>query len=247
MAADIDAAPAELSSPAPKRPRRNSQLYNGFDCIFTKEPPEHLQIECSICLAILHEPQLIDCHCGSSFCQSCIEPIQLEAKPCPLCKGPFAISMPDRRLQRTLNNLPIHCSFKEAGCEWVGELSKLDDHLNVSPSQKNRMPGCSFILIKCTHCKEEFQRRFVLEHEQRECMRRPAICEFCSEYESTFEDVTSNHVSVCPSRLVECPNDCGELVQRKALDTHLSNTCPLAVISCYAGCEEKLRTCQRSG
>ena len=152
MAADA-AAPLEpeLSSPAPKRFRRNSQLHNGFDCIFTKEPPEHLQIECSICLAILNEPQLIDCHCGSSFCQSCIMPIQIEGKPCPLCKGPFAISMPDRRLQRTLNNLPILCSFKEAGCEWVGELSKLNEHLNASPLEDNKMEGCPFIQSNRVH------------------------------------------------------------------------------------------------
>ena len=240
MEADAAGLLEELSSPAPKRSRRNSQLHNGYNCIFTKEPPEHLQIECSICLAILHEPQLIDCHCGSSFCQSCILPIQIEGKPCPLCKGPFAISMPDRRLQRTLNNLSIHCSFKEAGCEWVGELSKLNEHLNSNPLQDTRMEGCSFIPIECTFCKGEFQRQFVSEHEYTECPKRPSTCEFCNEYESTFEDVTMNHASICPSRLVDCPNECGEAVQRKELDAHLSNTCPLEVISCYAGCEERL-------
>jgi hypothetical protein len=74
-AAPLDHGGAQLtSSNHPKRPRRNSQLHNGFDCTFTKEPPEHLQIECSICLAILHESQIIDCHCGSSFCQSCTVP-----------------------------------------------------------------------------------------------------------------------------------------------------------------------------
>ena len=233
-------ASGELRSPIPKRPRRNSQLQNGYDCIFAKEPPEHLQIECSICLAILHEPQLIDCHCGSSFCHSCIEPIQTEGKPCPLCKGQFANSMPDRRLQRTLSNLPVHCSFKEAGCEWVGELNKLTEHLNASPPGECRTLGCPFIQVECSYCKEVFQRQSVLSHEQTECLKRPVQCDFCKEYESTFEDVTTNHVSVCPSRLIECPNECGESIPRKVLDSHLADTCPLEVITCYAGCNERL-------
>lgn len=234
----------ELSSPAPKRPRRISQLQNGYDCIFTKEPPEHLQIECSICLGIIHDPQLIDCLCGSSFCLSCIAPIQTEGKPCPLCKGHFATSIPDRRLQRTLNNLPIHCSFKEDGCNWVGELSKLNEHLNTTPSAQgepgNRDVGCPFVQVECTYCKEQVQRRLVLDHEQLECSKRPAKCDFCNEFESTFEDVLNIHAPVCPSRQVECPNDCGESVSRKALDSHLADECPLEVISCYAGCGEKL-------
>ena len=230
----------EPSQPAPKRPRRISQLRNGYDCIFTNDPPEHLQIECSICLGVLHEPQLIDCHCGSSFCLSCIVPLQSEGKPCPLCRSHFAISMPDRRLQRTLSNLLIHCSFKDEGCEWVGELSKINDHLNASPSEESRDIGCHFVQVKCSYCKDELQRRFVLEHERNECLKRPTRCNLCDDYESTFEDVSTSHAVVCPSRPVDCPNECGESVPRKLLDSHLTNVCPLQVITCYAGCGENV-------
>ena len=235
-----DSGSEPVLPPPPKRARRISQLQNGFDCIFTKDPPEHLQVDCSICLGVLHDPQLIDCHCGSSFCLSCIAPIQSDGKPCPLCKGPFSTSIPDRRLQRTLNNLPIHCSFKEEGCDWVGDLSKLEEHLNVCPSQESRESGCAYVQVECTYCKELIRRCCVLEHEQNVCLKRPVRCEFCNDYESTFEDVSTNHTSMCPSRLVDCPNDCGESVSRKALDLHLANVCPLEVISCYAGCGEAL-------
>ena len=230
----------EPSPPSPKRPRRISQLHNGYDCIFTKDPPEHLQIECSICLGIVHDPQLIDCHCGSSFCLSCISPLQSEGKPCPLCKGSFNNSLPDRRLQRTLNNLQIHCSFKEAGCQWVGELSRLYEHLNASPPEESRNIGCLFVQVECTYCKEELQRMYVVEHEETVCLKRPARCDFCNNYESTFEDVSTNHASVCPCRMVDCPNECGESIPRKALESHMANVCPLEVISCYAGCGEAL-------
>jgi TNF receptor-associated factor 4 len=108
--------------------------------------------------------------------------------------------------------------------------------------QDSRMEGCFFIPIECTYCKREFQWQFMPEHEQTECSKRsrPATCKFCNEYESTFEDTAMNHMSICPSRLVECPNDCGEAVQRKELDAHLSDVCSLEVISCYAGCDKRL-------
>ena len=62
-------------------------------------------------------------------------------------------------------------------------------------------------------------------------------------YESTCEDVTTNHWPVCPSRPVPCPNECGIYPERQNLDSHLDKACPLTVIDCsfsYAGCNERL-------
>ena len=209
----------------------------------TKEPPEHLQIECSICLCVLSDPRLIGCNCGACFCQTCIEPTLTGKKLCPLCNSPFTTSCPDRRLQRTIRNLQVYCSFKEAGCEWVGELGTLSQHLNVNSSDDYKRLECPFFLLECCYCKEMFQRQFVLDHEQKECLKRPFSCDYCNEYESTFEDVTTKHTSVCPSRIVPCPNECGESLQHRSIDDHLASNCPLETVNCsfsYAGCEEKL-------
>ena len=113
-----------------------------------KDPPDHLQAECPVCLCVLKEPYLIDC-CGNSFCKTCIEPIKSDNKPCPLCNVQFTASMPDKRLQRTLNELQVYCCHKEAGCEWVGELGSLPQHLNLKHQDEgDRLSGCQLVL-KC--------------------------------------------------------------------------------------------------
>ena len=96
--------------------KRQLQLQGGYECIFVENPPQHLQIECSVCLCILKEPWLVDC-CGNRFCRTCIQPIQSQHKPCPLCGVPFTNSVVDKQLQRTLSNLQVFCSHKEAGCD----------------------------------------------------------------------------------------------------------------------------------
>ena len=232
----------EFNLPPSKLPKTRLQLQNGYDVMFTEKPPEHLPVECSICLCVLHEPRLIDCTCGASFCQQCIEPTLKEGKPCPLCISSFTTSLPDRRLQRTLNSLQVYCSFKEVGCEWVGELGGLCEHLNVSPSDDYIDSGCPFVQLECCYCKGKFQRQFLRDHKKDACSKRPFTCACCSEYSSTFDDVT-NHTPICPCGVVPCPNNCGESLQRKNVDNHLSGTCPLEVVNCsfsYAGCEERL-------
>ena len=238
---DVMEEPPE--EPAPKRAKLRLQLKNGHDCIFTEELPKHLQIECSICLCVLDDPNMIDCKCGASFCRPCIQPIMKKKKPCPLCNNRFTAIFPARQLQRTLNSLQVYCSFKEAGCEWVGELGALSEHLNNNIKSDNyRSSGCSYLQLKCCYCSKEFKRPYVLEHETNDCLKRPFKCETCSEFESTFEDVTTRHIKVCPCRLVSCPNDCGVSLQHKLMDDHVASKCPLEIISCsfnYAGCKEK--------
>ena len=50
-------------------------------------------------------------------------------------------------------------------------------------------------------------------------------CEICNDYESTFEEVTTNHKPFCPSRLVPCSNECGVTTKFKDLLKHLAEDC----------------------
>ena len=193
-------------------------------------------------MCVLREPYLLDC-CGYSFCKSCIEPIKSEKKPCPLCAVHFTTCIPDKRLQRTLNDFQVYCSHKEEGCEWAGQLANLAQHLNVNPlHEAERLSGCQLTSLDCKHCGECFQRRELVYHETSVCSQRPYSCEYCRDFKSTLEDVTSNHLSVCPDRPVPCSNGCGSSPLLKLLKDHLKE-CPLEVIECafsYAGCSEKL-------
>ena len=102
--------------------KKKCELRGGFDCAFIEEPPKQLQTDCSICLCILKNPYLVNC-CGTSLYQSCINPIQDGSNRCPVCNDQFTTCIPDKRLQRTLNEMKVYCSNKEFGCEWIGELA----------------------------------------------------------------------------------------------------------------------------
>lgn len=119
----------------------------------------------------------------------------------------------------------------------------LPGHLNTTPSEGYKKVGCPYVLLDCCYCGDKFQRQFIIDHEKEKCMKRPHACTSCNAYKSTFEDVVTSHISVCPHKSVLCPNSCGESLQRKNLDDHLNTNCPLEVIKCLfsqVGCETKL-------
>ena len=180
----------------PSQVKKKHELQGGFDCVFVAEPPKQLLTDCSICLCVLKDPYLVDC-CGISFCQSCIKPIQDDNKPCPVCNTSFVTCIPDKRLQRTLNEMEVYCSNKELGCKWKGEFGKLLQHLNVESETNNYEESCLFTSIECTFCRKNIQRQDLAEHKSKKCPLRPYSCDYCNDYESTCEDVTTNHCPVC--------------------------------------------------
>ena len=195
------------------------------------------------CLSVCSQGAVSDRLLWYQFCRTCIERIKSDNKPCPLCNVQFTNSMPDKRLQRRLNMLQAYCCHKETGCEWVGELGSLPQHLNLEPQDEgDRMSGCLLASIGCAFCGNGIQRKDLKEHES-ECSEHPYICECCEDYESTFEDVTTNHWPVCPSRPVLCPNECGMSPKLWSLNGHIENECPLQLVDYafkYAGCNERL-------
>ena len=99
------------------------------DISFMSPLPQHINIfqtECPICKVTLRKP--MQTNCGHIFCKTCIERVHEER--CPECnETKFTISH-DKRLQKLLNNLQVHCTHQSDGCDWTGELGKLDEHLD---------------------------------------------------------------------------------------------------------------------
>ena len=217
----------------------------GHECEFVEGPPKQFQSECSICLVILREPHLISC-CGHSFCEVCIGRIREDGKPCPLCNKPGYTTLPNQGLQRALNEFGVRCSHRELGCEWVGNLGNLDGHLNTEPQPDCQLVGCKFVEVECIHCKKHLRRLAIEVHQNECCPKRPYTCEYCKEYESTFEDVAFQHYAECKHYCLPCPNKCcleGSGIERQALDHHVQEDCPLEIVGCslhYAGCEVRL-------
>ena len=211
---------------------------SGYDCEFLKKPPKSTQSECPVCLLILREPYQVTC-CGYAFCRVCIERIVL----CPCCKAERFDKFEDKRLKRSLYEFKVYCSNKEQGCQWVGELGQLDNHLNLNPSQQDQLQGCQLSQIKCLHCFKFFLYSNIEDHQNNQCPRRPFSCEYCKEFDSCYEEVTTNHWPVCGSYPMPCTNKCGETLQRQNLDNHIANDCRLTIINCdfqHVGCEVRL-------
>ena len=228
---DIDSSPSE-------------EIRGGHDCEFVEPPPEAFQSECPVCLLILKEPCLISC-CGHKFCRICVERVRENEKPCPLCSEPDFSFMRERGLERFLKESQVWCSYKKNGCEWKGKLGELELHLNQSPSPENLLNGCQFVEVECTHkCGEWFQRHHITSHEAEQCKKRPYSCDYCQDYQSTFEDVTEIHYPQCSKYPVACPNECREdKFERQELVSHLRAQCPLALVDCpfhYADCQTQL-------
>ena len=212
----------------------------GYDCELVEPPPAAFQTECPICLHVLKEPCLISCPCGQKICRECVEQIKEDGKPCPLCNKTNFTFMRDYGLERFLKEQEVWCSHKKDGCEWRGKLGKYEQHLNEDPSPENQLTGCQFVEVGCVHeCGERFQRRHIASHQDEKCPERPYSCEYCHEYESTFEDVTEDHYLDCEMYPVTCPNKCrGDIFKRQDMEKHV-NECPLTEIHCplhYAGC-----------
>ena len=232
---------ALVRAPEPTDPERKV----GHDCDFVERPPKQFQSECSICLLILRDPHIISC-CGHSFCEACIGRIREDGKPCPLCNKPGYTTLPNQGLQRALNEFDVRCSHRELGCKWVGTLGSLDGHLNAEPHPDCQLVGCQFVELKCIHCKTFVRRLAIAVHQNVRCPKRPYTCEYCEEYESTFENITSQHYVECKRFLLLCPNNCspeGSGIERQDLEHHIQEDCPLTVVDCslhYAGCEVRL-------
>lgn len=149
--------------------------------------------------------------------------------------------MPDRLLERTLNEKMVRCSIGDGPndcCKWEGKLSSLDDHLKVCSHQKDAVG------VPCDYCFDLFAHSKVIAH-QKECPSRLATCEFCKTHKDTLLMLKSEHYALCSEFPVPCPNGCGAEIPRKDSKVwkHINEICPNTVLDCpfkYAGCKVQL-------
>ena len=210
--------------------KKSRQFKGGYECSFVEEFPKDFESECPVCLHILCEPYMVGC-CGYRFCRACIQPIQQSTSVCPLCKLSFS-SLPDKQLERILNDKLVYCSFKEGGCEWKDKLRALQKHLKT----------CGFKAVPCSYCSSLFQRLAINKHENT-CPLKPVECVWCGQYSDILSKLKSKHYPKCPMFPVSCPNNCGAKPYRKNVAAHIDNVCPNTVLDCFfrhIGCEVQL-------
>ena len=202
----------------------------GYECEFVDPVKE---FECPLCLHVTRDPNLTSC-CGQHFCQVCINQIQTNYQPCPLCKNTKFTVMLDKKQIRKVLELKVYCTMKEQGCSWTGELGGLNRHLE----------DCQYVTISCTKgCGVTLQRHCMAVHIAESCPKRDFTCKYCG-FKSTYEEVCNKHWRKCAKYPLPCPNKCGTAkVQRGSLEQHL-NKCPLQQVECefcHAGCKDKIQ------
>ena len=139
----------------------------------------------------------------------------------------------DKYLQRVVKSLKVRCSDYKEGCEWVGELRDLHDHLD--PAEGRCGIACPF------GCGKYGRRIEMKEHSRRHCHKQMISCENCGYY-NTFTIVTEKHYPICPRSLIDCPNQhCPvEGLRRHQLEQHL-NECSHQPVDCpNTGCSVRL-------
>ncbi len=208
----------------------------GYDQEFLDPPAKLKKFECLLCLLVTREPNLTSC-CGQHFCQSCINRIITDRKPCPCCKELSFTTFLDKKRQRKILQLKVNCLMKLRGCSWTGELRELDSHTDTGAGD------CRFVDMTCpNNCGKSPQRRHMKDHLSRWCLKRPFTCKYCT-LRSTYEVVCKHH-DQCTKFPLPCPNKCEvESVERGKMKEHLSE-CPHQLVDCefaHAGCSEKIK------
>ena len=212
-----------------------SSRVGSYKCEFIDEVSEYLI--CGLCKHAANGPSITTC-CGELFCQACIASALDEKKPCPSCEKPTFSTFLNLKLERKIKNLCVHCTMKDRGCQWTGQLEQLDTHLEVETGD------CEYVDIECPEkCGQQIQKRQLANHIANECPERDFVCQYCG-FKATYDIVSNKHWPECQNYPVPCPNECNiGAVERNILEDHL-NTCPLQVVECafsYAGCNKKLQ------
>ena len=205
------------------------------ECKFVDPFPDEVQTECSICIQILKDPQIMSC-CGHRFCLECIKRV---TRACPLCKAMEVKYYPDKTLERQINQRKVFCLLRNDGCFWTGELTKLHDHFDFYQQNENSNP-CKFFPVCCTYCYKYVRRKDKEDHETC-CKSRPPSCKFCGYVVS--DENLKNHYKICRACPVYCTNvECSEVMTRMQLVHHLM-ICKWSLLDCkyeHAGCNVKV-------
>ncbi|XP_034278341.1 RING finger protein 151-like isoform X2 [Pantherophis guttatus] len=118
---------------------------------------------CCICRGVLQDP--LQAPCEHAFCTSCIYRWLLQHNSCPEDRQSLDLSVLRplyRYMRNDLNQLQLHCTNKDRGCEIVCSLESIDSH----------ECDCEYSQIPCPNnaCPVQVERRNLYSH--------VASCEF---------------------------------------------------------------------
>ena len=220
-----------------KADRSGRESAEGYNYQFVVSPPE--LVKCVICYLPSKDPHLSEC-CGHIFCATCLQ--QCKTTPnveqvCPMCKDSSFKTIPNKQIDREVRSLKVHCSNKEKGCTWQGEMNDISKHLENSN-------GCPYEDVKCTtyNCKMTMQRQYLVNHMTNKCPHRKVNCQYC-HIDGEWQFIEGKHREECNKFPLSCPNKCEVgSVPREDMEAH-KKECPLEMIQCEyhnVGCDVRM-------
>ena len=200
----------------------------GYECEFVDQVPE--DYFCKQCSHVAREATIASC-CTEVFCKTCIEAVVEDKKPCPSCERSDIDRLGShKKYQAKIPTFAIHCSLKDCGCEWTGQLQHLDAHLDLTTGD------CVYVDVDCpSKCNQKVQKHHVDTHLANHCPNRDYTCPHCS-YKATFCEV-SEHLKFVNTTPLHVPIDVGPVLNEMFLKTMYR--CGQQKLQCefsYAGC-----------
>ena len=199
----------------------------GYDYKFVDRIPD--VFICNICYLPSRDPYLTVC-CGHVFCSSCLNNGVTVIRVCPMCRSKKFTTFPNKQTDREVKNLRVLCPNKKKGCDWVGELRAVSDHLERSAE------GCKYVCVICRNgCGKKIQRKNLMHHLLVSCPCREEECKHCCMI-GGHQYITGRHKKFCPKLPLPCPNKCkGDKINREDMLEH-RKSCPLEMVCCKYGC-----------
>jgi len=222
-------------------------------------------LKCGICMDVMVTPVTV-CPENHVFCEQCIVEWKSH-QSCPQCRRPLNREFAPLRLaQNLIHKARVYCDHHKSGwwraipgtkrrpkrrrsppsppsprsgegCDWVGELATLPQHLKE----------CGYVKVFCPYdgCPlwegvqgPNIYRKDIKEHSET-CTFRLLPCEHCAHL--VPQNQMETHIaSACLEFEVKCENECGATMKRKDHQGHL---CPKQIINCefgIYGCDQKL-------
>ena len=196
-------------------------MEEGYDYQFVDPGPTDDQ-KCPICHLVVRDAHQMTC-CGKLLCECCLTRCRNGSGKCPMCRGNIKNAyFQDKKSDREIKSLRVYCSYKDAGCKWIGELRGVEEH----------MKDCNYQTVECPDCEETMMKHKFTKHRSDECRMRKYKCRLCNE-EGKYKFITStDHQNTCPEVELKCKNTgCNECVKCCRMSSH-TEVCPKQVINC---------------
>lgn len=131
--------PDHSAQAPPQPPSTPQQLTTSLpeELDFVERPLE--DFFCPVTFELLLDPHLTAC-CGNHLSQRAVSRLKREGKPCPICKEPDLATMLDKFHRRKVRTVQVRCPHTPGGCEWVGEVGELSQHIQTCLGQHTEAP-----------------------------------------------------------------------------------------------------------